>query len=61
MLCGGVVVCIYECGVIYMVLVGWCECIGVVGGGGNTLPMGRGWLLTMLGGCGSVLSIYECG
>lgn len=38
------------------------ECIGVVGGGGNTLPMGRGWLLlTMLGWCGRVLSIYECG
>ena len=58
--------CIYECGVIYMVLIGceWCECIGVVGGGGggNTLPMGRGWLLlTMLGWCGRVLSIYECG
>jgi hypothetical protein len=29
-LCGGVVLSIYECGVIYMVLVG-CECIGVVG------------------------------
>jgi hypothetical protein len=26
-----VCVCVYECGVIYMVLVGceWCECIGV--------------------------------
>ena len=55
------VVCIYECGVIYMVLVGWCECFGVWGGGGNTLPMGRGWLLTILGGCGSVLRVYECG
>lgn len=33
MLCGGVVLSIYECGVIYMVLVGWCECFGVWGVG----------------------------
>ena len=43
------------------VLVLWIDVVGV-GGGGNTLPMGRGWLLlTMLGWCGRVLSIYECG
>ena len=32
-LCGGVVVSIYEWVVIYMVLVGWGECFGVLGVG----------------------------
>ena len=39
--------CIYECGVIYMVLVGceWCECIGVV-------VVGVGVILSLGGGDG---------
>lgn len=31
--------CIYECGVIYIALVG--VSVVVLGGGGNPLPMGR--------------------
>ena len=36
--------CIYECGVIYMVLV-WGVCCCGCGGGGNPLPMGSGGVL----------------